>query len=302
MVNRIEIGFRKNIRDALGEKVKRRIVENLRDPCGAGEHHRRIHHRGRSHEDGSPESGHGPPVGPRDPEARHQQRPCRGVRLAHRGGVPARGDGQRGQDGHRGHRASRREAKAPQGLHVAPVRDPRKDRPQRGGADRLGRARQRSHRALRDRRRKGLGPEEGNEALRPEGDGCGRPASRRDRSQRARFDAHGDQQPGDPCPFARGDEGHPGLHERPVGHRGPEKNRPRGVDHRRGAGSARPDLVGALQAQDLQQPHPLRGGGRQDARDRLALFHLHQGLHEGDPRSGSAPTTGASRSSSTTPA
>jgi len=29
MVNRIEIGFRKNIRDALGEKVKRRIVENL---------------------------------------------------------------------------------------------------------------------------------------------------------------------------------------------------------------------------------------------------------------------------------
>ena len=30
MVNRIEIGFRKNIRDALGEKVKRRIVENLR--------------------------------------------------------------------------------------------------------------------------------------------------------------------------------------------------------------------------------------------------------------------------------
>ena len=30
MVNRIEIGFRKNIRDALGEKVRRRIVENLR--------------------------------------------------------------------------------------------------------------------------------------------------------------------------------------------------------------------------------------------------------------------------------
>ncbi|HSD95233.1 MAG TPA: phosphoribosylformylglycinamidine synthase, partial [Syntrophales bacterium] len=30
MVNRIEIGFRNNIRDALGEKVKRRIVENLR--------------------------------------------------------------------------------------------------------------------------------------------------------------------------------------------------------------------------------------------------------------------------------
>jgi phosphoribosylformylglycinamidine synthase II len=29
MVNRIEIGFRKNIRDALGEKTKRRIVENL---------------------------------------------------------------------------------------------------------------------------------------------------------------------------------------------------------------------------------------------------------------------------------
>ncbi len=30
MVNRIEIGFRNNIRDALGEKVKRRIVDNLR--------------------------------------------------------------------------------------------------------------------------------------------------------------------------------------------------------------------------------------------------------------------------------
>ena len=30
MVNRIEIGFRNNIRDALGEKLKRRIVENLR--------------------------------------------------------------------------------------------------------------------------------------------------------------------------------------------------------------------------------------------------------------------------------
>ena len=30
MVNRIEIGFRKNLRDALGEKVRRRIVENLR--------------------------------------------------------------------------------------------------------------------------------------------------------------------------------------------------------------------------------------------------------------------------------
>ena len=30
MVNRIEIGFRKNIRDALGEKIRRRIVENLR--------------------------------------------------------------------------------------------------------------------------------------------------------------------------------------------------------------------------------------------------------------------------------
>ena len=30
MANRIEIGFREGIRDALGEKIKRRIVEHLR--------------------------------------------------------------------------------------------------------------------------------------------------------------------------------------------------------------------------------------------------------------------------------
>ena len=29
MANRIEIGFKKGIRDALGEKVRRRIIEDL---------------------------------------------------------------------------------------------------------------------------------------------------------------------------------------------------------------------------------------------------------------------------------
>jgi phosphoribosylformylglycinamidine (FGAM) synthase PurS component len=29
MVNRIEVGFRKGVRDALGEKVRRRIIQNL---------------------------------------------------------------------------------------------------------------------------------------------------------------------------------------------------------------------------------------------------------------------------------
>jgi phosphoribosylformylglycinamidine synthase len=32
MVNRIEIGFKKGVRDALGEKVRRRIVEHLQLP------------------------------------------------------------------------------------------------------------------------------------------------------------------------------------------------------------------------------------------------------------------------------
>ena len=32
MANRIEIGFREGIRDALGEKIKRRIIEHLRIP------------------------------------------------------------------------------------------------------------------------------------------------------------------------------------------------------------------------------------------------------------------------------
>ena len=32
MVHRIEIGFKEGIRDALGEKIKRRIIDHLRIP------------------------------------------------------------------------------------------------------------------------------------------------------------------------------------------------------------------------------------------------------------------------------
>ena len=64
----------------------------------------------------------------------------------------------------------------------------------------------------------------------------------------------------------------------------------------------RPDLVRALQAQDLQRPHHLRGGGRKAAGDRFPLFTPTSRAPRRRSASGWAPTTGASPSSPTTPA
>ena len=107
MANRIEIGFRKKISDALGEKIKRRIVEHLQMNV-AREHDRCVHDRGQSHEDGASKSRPGPLSDPVIQKHAVNRGLAAGFRLADRGGLPPRRDGQRRQDGRGGHRASRR--------------------------------------------------------------------------------------------------------------------------------------------------------------------------------------------------
>ena len=154
MAHRIEIGFKKGIRDALGEKIRKRIIEHLRIPVDSVQTDRGLHHRRAPCPGGAGRGGPRSPLRPGDPGDRDRPGNRQRIRLAHRGGIPSRRHGQRGEDRRGGHCPSHR--KAGPGLHIAAVRHPRHPGPVRPrhphaggcGTDRLRASRQRPDPAL----------------------------------------------------------------------------------------------------------------------------------------------------------
>ena len=148
MANRIEIGFKKGIRDALGEKIRKRIIEHLRIPVDSVQTVEVYTIDGPLAPEELEQAARGPLSDPVIQETADRPGNRQRIRLAHRGGIPSRRHGQRGKDRRGGHRPPHR--KAGPGLHIPAVRDPRHPGPVRPryphpggcGADRLRTPRQ----------------------------------------------------------------------------------------------------------------------------------------------------------------
>ena len=241
MVNRIEIGFRKNIRDALGEKVKRRIVENLQI------HVERVSTidvftiEGDLTKTDLRKAATGPLSDPVIQKHAIDSALAEGfdwlIEVGFRPGVTD----------NVGKTATEAielliEKRKPLKVYTSRQYVIRgEDRPQRG-AERIASGVLANDLIERCEivEGKGWDPKKGMKPYVPKVAGEDDPRVDEIDLNVPDSTLMGSAAERDPRPFARGDEGHPGLHERPAGHRGPERNRPRGVDHRRGAGSASP--------------------------------------------------------------